>query len=110
MTTSTLEVGDLFSILGAQGIEKQLQRIAGVGRVAVNPVSGSTTVTYDPGKIGLPAIKECGFHCTGEALPKHVCADHVMPGKSLPAAPIGPVRPKHAPAHKAGSAIVAPAA
>ena len=35
MTTSTLEVGNLFSVLGAQGIEKQLQRIAGVGRVAV---------------------------------------------------------------------------
>ena len=79
MTTSTLDVGNLFSVLGAQGIEKQLQRIAGVGRVAVNPVSGSTTVTYDQGKTSLSAIqaaiKECGFHCTGEALPKHVCAD-----------------------------------
>ncbi len=114
MTTSTLEVGDLFSILGAQGIEKQLQRIAGVGRVAVNPVSGSTTVTYDPGKIDLPAIqaaiKECGFHCTGEALPKHVCADHVMPGTSLPSVPIIAVKPKHSPAHKAGLAVVEPAA
>ena len=101
MTTSTLEVGDLFSILGAQGIEKQLQRITGVGRVAVNPVSGSTTVTYDPGKISLhaiqAAIKECGFHCTGEALPKHVCADHAMPGKSSPSAPNSPVKPKHTP-------------
>ncbi len=114
MTTSTLEVGDLFSILGAQGIEKQLQRNAGVGRVAVNPVSGSTTVTYDPGKISLPAIqaaiKECGFHCTGEALPKHVCAAHVMPGTSLPSAPISAVKSKHPPAHKAGSAVVEPAA
>ena len=113
MTTSTLDVGNLFSVLGAQGIEKQLQRIAGVGRVAVNPVSGSTTVTYDQGKTSLSAIqaaiKECGFHCTGEALPKHVCADHAMPGKSLPAAPISPVKTKHTPAHKAGSGVVAPA-
>ena len=112
MTTSTLDVGNLFSVLGAQGIEKQLQRITGVGRVAVNPVSGSTTVTYDPGKIGLPAIqaaiKECGFHCTGEALPKHVCADHAMPGTSLPSAAISPVKP--APAPKASSAVVEPAA
>ncbi len=80
MTTSTLEVGNLFSVLGARGIEKQLQRIAGVGRVAVNPVSGSTTVTYDQGKTSLSAIqaaiKECGFHCAGEALPKHVCEVH----------------------------------
>ena len=50
MTTSTLDVGDLFSVLGAQGIERQLQRVAGVGRVSVNPVSGSTTVMYDPEK------------------------------------------------------------
>ena len=114
MTTSTLNVGNLFSVLGAQGIEKQLQRIAGVGRVAVSPVSGSTTVMYDPGKVSLPAIlaaiKECGFHCTGEALPKHVCADHAIPGKSLPTAPISPVKSKHSPAHKVGSAVVAPVA
>ncbi len=113
MTTRTLKVGNLFSVLGAQGIEKQLQRIAGVGRVAVNPVSGSTTVTYDQGKTSLSAIqaaiKECGFHCTGEALPNHVCAEHAIPGKSLPAAPISPVKTKHPPAHKAGSRVVAPA-
>ena len=66
MTTSTLDVGDLFSVLGAHGIERQLQRLTGVGRVSVNPVSGSTTVVYDPGKTNLAeiqaAIKECGFH------------------------------------------------
>jgi P-type Cu2+ transporter len=80
MTTSTLDVGDLFSVLGAQGIEKQLQHVVGVKRVSVNPVSGSTTVTYDPVKTSLAkikaAIKQCGFHCAGEALPKHVCEDH----------------------------------
>ncbi len=114
MTTSTLNVGNLFSVLGAQGIEKQLQRIAGVGRVAVNPVSGSTTVTYDQGKTSLStikaAIKECGFHCTGEALPKHVCTDHAVPGKSLPISPISPVESKHSPAHKGGSRVVSPVA
>ena len=77
MTTTTLEVGDLFSVLDAYGIEKQLRRIAGVGRVSVNPVSGSTTVMYDPGTTSLAAmqaaIKSCGFHCAGEALPKHIC-------------------------------------
>ena len=48
MTTSTCDVGDLFSGLSAQGIENQLLRIAGLSRVSVNPVSGSTTVSYDP--------------------------------------------------------------
>ncbi len=86
MTTSTLDVGGLFSVLDAHGIERQLQRLTGVGRVSVNPVSGSTTVVYDPGKTNLAeikaAIEECGFHCAGEALPKHVCQDHAMPDRS----------------------------
>ena len=77
MTTSTLEVGGLFSALDAKGIERQVQRISGVGRVSANPISGTTTVMYDPETTSLraiqAAIKECGFHCAGEALPRHVC-------------------------------------
>ena len=83
MTTSTLEVGGLFSALDAHGIERQLQRIAGVGRVSVNPISGSTTVMYDPETTSLraiqEAIKECGFHCAGEALPRHICDRQALP-------------------------------
>ncbi len=77
MTTSTLEVGDLLSALGARGIEKQLLRLEGVGRVSVNPVSGSATVMFDPEATSLAAIqaviRKCGFHCGGEAMPKHLC-------------------------------------
>jgi Cu2+-exporting ATPase len=100
MTTSLLEIGDLFSSLGARGIERQLQRVAGVGSVSVNPVSGSTTVVYDPGKTSLSAIRaaieECGFHCAGEALPRHVCEDHAMRSRSRQVAPI---KPAHSQAH-----------
>ena len=103
MTTSTLEVGDLFSVLGAQGIEKQLQRLAGVGRVSVNPVSGSTTVVYDPAKTNLSAIRaaieECGFHCAGEALPRHICDNHPMPNRSGPQPPTSQMEPAHAQVH-----------
>ena len=77
MTTCTINIGGLLSIMGAQGIEKQLKRIGGVAQVSVNPVSGSTTVEYDAAKTNLPAIeaaiKECGFHCAGLATPRHVC-------------------------------------
>ena len=86
MTTSTFNVGDLLSSLGARGIEKQLKHIAGVGRVSVNPVSGSTTVAYDSTKTSSSAIevaiKECGYHCSGEALPNHLCEDHPASKKS----------------------------
>ena len=92
ITTSTLEVGDLLSVLGAQRIEKQLRLIAGVNTVSVSPVSGATTVDYDPAKTNLAslqaAIKECGFHCAGEALPKHICQEHPMPGR-MPGAMAG---------------------
>ena len=78
MTTATLEVGGLLSILGARGIEKQLSRLKGVGRVSVNPVTGSTTVMFDSQITNLSAIqaaiKKCGFHCAGEATPRHVCS------------------------------------
>jgi copper chaperone CopZ len=90
MTTSTLEVGDLFSVLGAHGMERQLQRLAGVGVVSVNPVSGATAVVYDPAKTSLAAIraaiKECGFHCAGEALPRHVCDGHRPPSLGMASA------------------------
>ena len=96
MTTSTLAVGDLFSVLGARGIEKQLQRIPGVGRVSANPVSGSTTVMYDSSKTSLfaiqAAIKDCGFHCAGEAVPKHLCANPAMPGGANAEAPASQIK------------------
>jgi P-type Cu2+ transporter len=93
MTTSTFEVGDLFSVLGARGIEKQLHRVPGVGSVSVNPVSGSTTVMYDPGRTGpaaiQTAIRECGFHCAGEAFPRHVCGQPPTAAKPHAGAPAG---------------------
>jgi P-type Cu2+ transporter len=83
MTTRTIEVGGLFSSLGAHGIERQLKRIAGVDRVSVNPVSGSTTVSYDADKTSLAAIRatveSCGFYCAREAVPRHLCASESVP-------------------------------
>ena len=112
MTTSTLDVGDLFSVLGARGVEKQLKRLAGVGHVSVNPVSGSTTVVYDPERTDLAAIQtaiaDCGFHCAGVALPRHVCEDHPMPAKSSPQDPASQTKPADAEAHM-GHAGMAPA-
>ena len=84
MATITLDVGGLFSVLDASGIEKQLRRLTGVRGVSVNPVSGSTTVVYDPGKTSVDAIQAaiiaCGFHCAveGEGLSRHVCQDQEM--------------------------------
>ena len=92
MATSTFKVGDLLSTLGASGIEKQLKHLSGVGKASVNPVSGDATVVYDDAKASKAAIKaaikECGYHCAGEALPKHLCEDHPTLKKPQPENPI----------------------
>jgi hypothetical protein len=45
--------------------------------------SPAPTVVYDPAKSSLSAlgaaILDCGFHCSGEALPRYVCDGHALP-------------------------------
>ena len=77
MRTSVIEVGGLLSVLSGRGVEKQLAKLRGVERVEVNYVSGSATVVYNEAVIDLKTIKarvhECGYHCSGELVPKHLC-------------------------------------
>lgn len=78
MKTSVIEVGGLVSVLSARGVEKQLAKLPGVRKVDVNYVAGSATVVYDETRTDLDALQakvnECGYHCAGERLPRHVCA------------------------------------
>jgi Cu2+-exporting ATPase len=77
MKTRMIEVGEILSPLSARGVEKQLMRLPGVHRVEVNVASDTATVIYDESVIDLKTIKErvreCGFHCHGEMLPRHLC-------------------------------------
>ncbi|MEZ5318106.1 MAG: heavy metal translocating P-type ATPase [Vicinamibacterales bacterium] len=88
----TVDVGGLLSPLSIRGIEKRLANLPGVERAEVNFASGSATVAFDESRTSLDAIKDavraCGYHCTGEQLPRHVCepgdppADVVAPPAS----------------------------
>ena len=102
MTKITLDVGAMFSALDAHGIERQLRRVAGIDSVSANSVSGSTTVSFDPSKTSADAIQktieDCGFHCAGEALPRHICEKPAAPG-SGPKALTGQVAPAHSHMH-----------
>jgi Cu2+-exporting ATPase len=77
MRTSIVEVGGMLSALSAQGVEKQLMKLPGIDKSDVNYVSGSATVTHDEPVVDLQRIQtkvqECGYHCSGEVLPKHEC-------------------------------------
>jgi Cu2+-exporting ATPase len=77
MRTRIIDVGGMLSALSARGVEKQLMKLPGIEKAEVNYVGGSATVIYDQGVIGLKEItlriRECGYHCSGESLPRHVC-------------------------------------
>jgi Cu2+-exporting ATPase len=77
MTTSIVEVGGMLSSLSASGDQKQLMKLPGVEKAEVNYVSGSATVIHDTQIVSLESIqmkvRDCGYYCSGELLPKHVC-------------------------------------
>src|SRR6516162_7492209 len=77
MKTATLDVGGMLCMLDYQAVEKQLGRIPGVQRA-----TASIAALKDK-------INECGFRCTGQIMPKHVCEPH--PG--MPAVGGAPMRP-----------------
>ncbi|MEQ9145599.1 MAG: heavy metal translocating P-type ATPase [Parvibaculaceae bacterium] len=87
MRTTVIEVAGLVSVLSARGVEKRLARLPGVQKVEVNYVAGSASVTYDETRVDLKAIKamvgECGYHCGGELVPKHVCVPEDPPGENV---------------------------
>ncbi|MDP1692175.1 MAG: heavy metal translocating P-type ATPase [Burkholderiaceae bacterium] len=83
--TKTFEVGGLLSSMSALGVEKQLSHLPGVTAAQVNYVAGSASVSFDAERttpeIIRRAIEDCGYHCGGEATPRHVCAPHGASGK-----------------------------
>lgn len=84
MKTTAIDVRDLLSPLSARGVEKQLAKVPGVKQIDVSCVSGSATVQYDETVTDLSTIKaevrECGHHCGGELVPRHLCEQEHPPG------------------------------
>ncbi len=77
MKTSVIEINGLFSSLCVRGVEKRLRAMPGITRVDASYATATATVAYDEATIGLNSIKtavqECGYHCSGESVPKHIC-------------------------------------
>jgi len=82
MKTATLDVGGMLSLLDYQAVENQLGSIPGVQRATASVASNSVTVEYDETVTSVAALKakinECGFHCTGQMMPKHVCEPRLV--------------------------------
>ena len=92
MKKSVIEVSGLVSALSARGVEKQVGRLPGVEHIEVNYAAGSATVVYDETRLDLQILKarvrECGYHCGGELVPKHVCAPDDSPAVAATTAPM----------------------
>ncbi|TAL23190.1 MAG: heavy metal translocating P-type ATPase [Frankiales bacterium] len=75
--TIVLEVKGLHWASEKAIVETTLSRLAGVHSVAANPVAQTATVTYDPSATSVAELRrwveECGYHCAGQSVPRHVC-------------------------------------
>ena len=81
MKTINMVLGGLFGALDHAAITKRVGTVKGVASVAMNAASASASVTFDEAVIDEAAlrreIESCGFHCRGEAVPKHLCEAEV---------------------------------
>src|SRR3954469_25603079 len=76
-TTAVLEVAGVPWASEKATVETVLGRRPGVLHVEVNPVGQTATVTYDPARTSVTElagwIRDCGYHCAGQSVPRHVC-------------------------------------
>ena len=75
--TTTLHVGGLQYASETAVVERTLGRRPGVLEVEANAVSQTATVTFDPAVTSVAELRrwveECGYHCSGQSVPGHIC-------------------------------------
>ncbi len=75
--TTVLEVSGVHWASSKSIAESVLSRRPGVIAVDANPVSQTANVTYDPNRTSVLElsgwVRDCGYHCTGQSVPQHVC-------------------------------------
>ena len=76
MKTTVINLEGIESVLSPAGVEKRLCEYSGIHKVETNFMTGTATVYHDE-SVTLADIKryvaECGYGCSGECLPAHVC-------------------------------------
>ena len=77
MITGNFSIAGLFTALDNLAVEKRIAALPGVHHAHVNPAAASASVMFDPSRVTsaelAAAIRACGVHCSGEAVPNHVC-------------------------------------
>ncbi|WP_298746861.1 heavy metal translocating P-type ATPase [uncultured Brevundimonas sp.] len=100
MRTTTIDVSGFRTPLDPLVIEKHLRGLKGVLDAAANFGSATATVRYDEARLSQAeleqAVRDCGFHCRGEVVPRHVCVpneDAVDARAAHPRHPAAPAAP-----------------
>lgn len=86
--TAVMEVAGVHWASSKSVAEATLSRRPGVLRVEVNPVSQTANVTFDPDVTSIAHlaewVRDCGYHCSGQSVPDHVCDPMHDGGSSTP--------------------------
>ncbi|HWQ85580.1 heavy metal translocating P-type ATPase [Brevundimonas sp.] len=97
MRTTTIDVSGFRTPLDPLVIEKHLRGLKGVLDAAANFGSATATVRYDEARLSQAeleqAVRDCGFHCRGEVVPRHVCVPHEAAVDARAAHPRHPAAP-----------------
>lgn len=76
MKEVVLEAGGLLRGSSAPALQAFLSRQPGIHHVEANTMSDSVTVGYDENSIAEARIRQlieqCGYHCRGEVVPRHI--------------------------------------
>ncbi|MCZ3388042.1 MAG: heavy metal translocating P-type ATPase [Actinomycetia bacterium] len=76
-TSTVLEMSSVGWASSKTVAESVLSRRPGVLTVEVNPVAQTANVTYDPTVTSVAElsgwVRDCGYHCSGQSVPAHVC-------------------------------------
>ncbi len=113
MTTTTVDVSGFSTPLDPLVIEKHLRGLPGVLDVAANFGSATATIRFDETRVSQieleQAVRDCGFHCRGKVMPRHVCVPqedavdartshrhHPPAGAAAPEGPSAHALPAHA--------------
>jgi Cu2+-exporting ATPase len=90
LATAVLHVGGLRFATEAADVEHAIGRQPGVIGVLANPSAQTATVTYDPSRTSVSALRrcveECGYQSAGQSVPLHVCDPLAEPAAAMPGA------------------------
>lgn len=86
MKTTVINIEGFESMLSPLGVEKQMCQHLGIHKVESNFMTSTATVYHDE-SVTLDEIKhyiaECGYHCSGECTPEHVCKPGDPPAAAM---------------------------